>query len=44
MNIFQAMSYLETALEKALDANQSKIEKEISGELVRVYQIIAIEF
>jgi tetratricopeptide (TPR) repeat protein len=37
LNIFQAMSYLETALEKALDANQSKIEKEISGELVRVY-------
>ena len=44
LNIFQAMSYLETALEKAIDGNQQKIEKEISKELVRVYQVIAIEF
>lgn len=30
------MQYLETALDKAIDA-KSKIEKEISKELVRVY-------
>lgn len=38
------MKYLETALDKAIDAKQNKIEKEISKELVRVYQIIAIEY
>ena len=38
------MSYLETALEKAIDGNQPKIEKEISNQLVRVYQVIAGEF
>jgi len=44
LNIFEAMNYLETALEKTLDSGLMKIEKEISRELVRVYQIIAIDF
>lgn len=44
LNIFEAMGKLETALEKAIDGSLTKIEKEISRELVRVYQIIAIEF
>lgn len=43
-NIFEAMGNLETALEKANSANNQKLEKEISRELVRVYQIIAIQF
>jgi hypothetical protein len=37
LNIFEAMNYLETALEKALDGSISKLEIEISKELVRVY-------
>ena len=44
LNIFEAMNYLETALEKSIDAAKPRIEKEISKELVRVYQIIAIDF
>ena len=44
LNIMQAMKYLETAQEKAIDANKNNIEKDISQELVRVYQIIAIDF
>ena len=44
LNIFEAMSHLETALEKSVDAGLTRIEKEISKELVRVYQIIAIDF
>jgi hypothetical protein len=44
LNIFNAMGNLETALQKAIDGNLGKIEKEISRELVRVYQIIAIQF
>eukprot|EP00347_Sterkiella_histriomuscorum_P015789 403355675 len=44
LNIFEAMNYLETALEKSIDGSLTKIEKEISKELVRVYQIIAIDF
>lgn len=43
-NIFNAMGNLETALEKANSAQNDKLEKEISRELVRVYQIIAIQF
>ena len=43
LNIFPAMQHLETALDKAIDA-KSKIEKEISKELVRVYQNIAIDY
>jgi hypothetical protein len=37
VNIFEAMGKLETALEKAIDGNLVKIDKEISKELVRVY-------
>lgn len=44
LNIFEAMNKLETALEKAIDGALNKIEKEISRELVRVYQVIAIDF
>jgi tetratricopeptide (TPR) repeat protein len=44
LNIFEAMGNLETALQKAIDGNIQKLEKEISKELVRVYQIIAIQF
>lgn len=44
LNIFNAMNYLETALEKAIDGNLTKIEKDVSKELVRVYEIIANDF
>lgn len=44
LNIFEAMRKLETAQEKAIDGELSKLDKEISKELVRVYQVIAIEF
>ncbi len=37
LNIFNAMGNLETALQKASDGNEVKIEKLISKELVRVY-------
>ena len=43
MNIFPAMSNLVTALGKAEDGNLHKLEKEISKELVRVYQTIALQ-
>ena len=42
MNIFHAMENLVTALGKAEDGNINKLEKEISKELVRVYQTIAL--
>ena len=41
-NIFNSMSNLETALEKAVDGVLIKLEKEISKQLVRVYQKIAV--
>jgi tetratricopeptide (TPR) repeat protein len=44
LNIFEAMENLETALEHSIEGNQTKIEKEISKDLVRVYQIIAVDF
>lgn len=44
LNIFEAMNYLETAWEKSQDNGLTKIEREISRELVRVYQVIAIDF
>lgn len=44
LNIFNAMSNLETALQKVIDGNIPKIQKDISQELVRVYQIIAVSF
>lgn len=44
LNIFQAMGFLETARDKTIEGNISKLEKIVSKELVRVYQIIAIQF
>ena len=42
-NIFNSMGNLETALEKAISATTlTKLEKEISKQLVRVYQKIAV--
>jgi len=41
-NIFNSKGNLETAREKATDANNPKLEKEISVHLVRVYQKIAL--
>lgn len=38
------MSALETALDKANEGGDPKLEKDISKELVRVYQIIAKDF
>ena len=43
-NKYEAMGNLETAKEKANDGGETKLEKEISKELVRVYQIIAKDF
>lgn len=44
MNIYHAMSNLVTALGKAEEGkNLHKLEKEISKELVRVYQTIALQ-
>jgi tetratricopeptide (TPR) repeat protein len=43
LNIFEAMNHLETALEKTVESGLAKIEREISRELVRVYQVIAID-
>ena len=44
LNIFQAMGFLETARDKTIEGNISKLEKIVSKELVRVYQIIAMQF
>lgn len=45
LNIFNAKGSLESALERAVEGGTlQKIEKEISRELVRVYQIIAGKF
>jgi len=38
------MENLETALETSIDGNLTRIEKDISRDLVRVYQIIAVDF
>lgn len=43
-NKYEAMGNLETALEKANEGMDQKLEKDISKELVRVYQIIANDF
>lgn len=43
-NKYEAMGNLETALEKATEGGEPKLEKEISKELVRVYQLIANDF
>ena len=44
LNIFNAMSNLETALDKATEGHLDDLEKQISSDLVRVYQNIAIQF
>jgi len=44
LNIFYAMGHLETALEKATDGNIDSLQKEISRDLVKVYQTIAVQF
>ena len=43
-NKYEAMTNFETALQKAQELQESKLEREISKELVKVYQIIALEF
>jgi len=43
-NKYEAMTNFETALQKAQELQDSRLEKEISKELVKVYQIIALEF
>ena len=44
MNKEMAMGYLETALQKATEGSLDHITKQISRDLVKVYQKIAIEF
>jgi hypothetical protein len=44
LNKFKAMDNLETAHKKSIDGNLVKLEREISIDLVRVYQQIAISF
>ena len=44
LNIFYAMGHLETALEKATQGNLDDLQKQISVDLVRVYQTIAVQF
>jgi tetratricopeptide (TPR) repeat protein len=44
LNIFEAMNYMETAHENCVTNGLPNLEKAISKELVRVYQIIAIDF
>lgn len=42
LNIFNAMGNLETALEKAIESEVVRIQKDISTQLVLVYQEIAL--
>ena len=42
LNIFHAKMNMETAREKAVEANLDTLGKQISKELVRVYQTIAL--
>lgn len=44
LNKFEAQNNFETALEKAAEGDLQAILKEISKDLVRVYQLIAIEY
>jgi flagellar biosynthesis/type III secretory pathway protein FliH len=44
LNIFNAMSNMETALDKATEGHHDDLEKQISKDLVRVYSIIAVQF
>jgi tetratricopeptide (TPR) repeat protein len=43
-NKFEAQANFETALDKATEGNLDNIAREISKDLVRVYQLIAIEY
>ena len=43
-NKFEAKENLETALEKASEGNLENIAREVSKDLVRVYQSIAMDF
>ena len=40
----EAKEKLEIARDRARDGSEQKLEKEISKDLVRVYQIIAMEY
>ena len=44
LNKAEAMEHLQTALEKAEEGQLQNIQKEISKNLVRVYQQIAVEY
>ena len=44
LNIFEAQTNLERARDKAVIAEDPRITKDISRDLVRVYQIIALDF
>lgn len=44
LNKFEAQTNFETALEKAVEGNLENIAREISKDLVRVYQSIAMEY
>jgi hypothetical protein len=44
LNKFEAMGHLETALDKAAEANLETIAREVSKDLVRVYKLIAVEY
>ena len=43
-NKYEAVTNFETALQKAQELQESKLEREISKELVKVHQVIALEF
>jgi hypothetical protein len=43
-NKFKAQANFKTALDKATSGNLDNIAREISKDLVRVYQLIAIEY
>ena len=44
LNKFESRNNFETALEKAIEGDLQNIAREISKDLVRVYQLIAMEF
>ena len=44
LNIFHAKGNMEEAHKKAVEANLDQLGKQISKELVRVYQTIALQF
>ena len=44
LNYFEAMNNLETALDKAVEGMLENPAREFSGDLVRIYQTIAIQY